>query len=131
MKGKASSSHNHDDRYYTESEINTKISTINNSLNSLNSNLKWKLLKSVTGTTSISFPDNFEELHIEVANTVNNVYAFNIPKIALTSTAKCYKIGSFSYSQGYYGNAIEINISTTCMYVITFLCKLWRQQYSN
>ena len=33
LSQKASSSHNHDDRYYTEAEIDSKLNTINNTLN--------------------------------------------------------------------------------------------------
>lgn len=32
LDGKAASSHTHDDRYYTESEINSKINTLNNNI---------------------------------------------------------------------------------------------------
>lgn len=39
LSGKANSSHTHDDRYYTESEINTKISELNSNITS-NSGLK-------------------------------------------------------------------------------------------
>ena len=35
LAGKAASSHTHDNRYYTESEINTKINTINTAINNI------------------------------------------------------------------------------------------------
>ena len=35
MNGKANSSHTHDDRYYTESEINSKFNAVNNDLTSI------------------------------------------------------------------------------------------------
>lgn len=37
--GAATSSHNHDDRYYTETEINTKFDTVSDSLNTVGDNI--------------------------------------------------------------------------------------------
>ena len=40
LNKKANSSHTHDDRYYTESEINTKVSTLNTAISTAESNAK-------------------------------------------------------------------------------------------
>ena len=39
MANKAPISHTHDDRYYTETEINSKINTINNNISTINTNI--------------------------------------------------------------------------------------------
>lgn len=36
LSAKANSSHTHDDRYYTEAEIDTKMSTVNSAITNLN-----------------------------------------------------------------------------------------------
>ena len=39
LSGKAAASHTHDDRYYTEDEIDSKVSTINGSISDLDTEL--------------------------------------------------------------------------------------------
>ena len=61
--GKASTSHTHDDRYYTESEMDSKITTINNNIDyTYNNGLAWR-----SGTA----PSNIDSLFIQGSYYLN------------------------------------------------------------
>lgn len=70
----------------------------NDSLSSLNANLKWKLLDSVIGSKQVPYPDHFEELLINVSYSIKGIsynYQTNIPKIAIPTGSDpiYYKVG--------------------------------------
>ena len=72
--------------------------------NNLNSNLSdhldWKLLKSVTGNTSVTLPSDFSELLVEVEapSSADYSYTFNILKSMLKTTNKRFFNGFYQTS---------------------------------
>lgn len=71
IDGKANSSHNHDDRYYTESEIDQKLSTVNTNINNITS-----------GSTPVK-----EAEHAESADTATNATNANHATSADSATS--------------------------------------------
>ena len=72
---------------YSESKIDGYSCDYANGL------VEWKYLGSVTGTTEITLPENFNELIILVERTSNNFYQYTIPKVMLTDTYKGFTHG--------------------------------------
>ena len=67
--------------------------SVNNSLNSLQQSNEWKLFSSLTGSKTLTLPNNFNELFITVsaqANSSNYLYSFSIPRIALSEGIKTF-----------------------------------------
>lgn len=61
--------------------------------------MPWELVKTETGTTSITLPESFHEIYIEVEDNFHNILlSVNIPKEELSETTKHYR-------QGYYKNS--------------------------
>ena len=87
-----------------------------------NSNLTWKLLKSVTGNTSVTLPSDFSELlvEIEAPTDSNYCYTFHILKSMLKTTYKRY-FGGFYYQNGANGSAsygvCKLSVSSTTLYL--------------
>ena len=76
-------------------ELKENVTQLNTDLNSL---LKWKFLKTVTGKTEITLPATFNELLIEVKdgrknNTVNQYHTLYVAYDMLTDNPKDYYNG--------------------------------------
>ena len=69
------------------------ISDVNGNL----SNIKWKLLGSVTGKSVIDLPSDFTELLVEVGVANRYYFTFNIIKDFLTDDVKMYTSGNYIY----------------------------------
>lgn len=66
----------------------------------------WKKLgNTVTGTTPISLPNDYNELHIIVRYQSSITYSFDIIKIDLTSSAQDFRAGHHATATGF-GSAI-------------------------
>ena len=69
------------------------INSIQDSFNSLQQSNEWKLFSSLTGSQTLTLPNNFNELFITVsaqANSSNYLYSFSIPRIALSEGIKTF-----------------------------------------
>lgn len=89
-----------------------------NVANEINNKFEWKFLKSVTGKTPISLPENFNELFI-CCNLNNDHYTNIIPKVILSTTSKNFNINGRKTSSSYGAGATsDISLSS---YVLRFL----------
>lgn len=89
-----------------------------NVTNEINNKFEWKFLKSVTGKTPISLPENFNELFI-CCNLNNDHYTNIIPKVILSTTSKNFNINGRKTSSSYGAGATsDISLSS---YVLRFL----------
>ena len=73
LSGKASSSHTHDERYYTESEVDTKVTSLNNALTTLSKAYLKNSLVIKIGRASDGGGENGTK--IEVNSGVTGIYA--------------------------------------------------------
>ena len=72
----------------------------NDSLTSLNTNLEWKLHKSVTGQEEITLPSDYRELYIVISPFDPEVFMTYVIKSALSDSSKRFHLGSCTfYSQ--------------------------------
>ena len=84
----------------------------------INNKFEWKFLKSVTGKTPISLPENFNELFI-CCNLNKDHYTNIIPKVILSTTSKNFNINGRKTSSSYGAGATsDISLSS---YVLRFL----------
>lgn len=83
-------------KYDGTTSVKDAISDLQTDVDTLNSNLEWKIAGSQTGTTAISLPDSFQELSVIVTFDAES-YTFNIPKIHLTSEDNVYTNGASSF----------------------------------
>lgn len=63
---------------------------LKNRIDELENKLEWKSAGTVTGTSPINIPDGASELIVEVLNSSNWTFTFNIPILSLSSTPKQY-----------------------------------------
>ena len=73
--------------------VNNSLGELSNSFNSLQQSNEWKLFSSLTGSKTLTLPNNFNELFITVsaqANSSNYLYSFSIPRIALSEGIKTF-----------------------------------------
>lgn len=81
----------------------------------LNSSLTWTALTPVTGTSSVSLPVNFKELHVVVDNGTGR-WIFNILKDELSSSNARYNTGAALQSgEIYYTSIAQIDVSTSTL----------------
>ena len=85
----------------------------------LNDNMKWKHWKTVYGGDYINLPEDFNELHIRVVDTVNIIgYTFNLIKSDCEDT--------IYYRNGYYNNSnyysiVSVKATSTTLAVVDFM----------
>ena len=79
---KANSSHTHDDRYYTETEIDTKISAVNSTISTHTSNTTVH----ITSNERINW--NAAKTHADSAHAPSNAQANVIESIKVNGTAQ-------------------------------------------
>lgn len=85
------------------------IKALNNSVNDLSSKTDWKLLKQVTGQTSVSLPMGWNELYIGINFSNKIYYTFYVPKLFVTGSTGIQIVNTYpSDSNGY----CNISVST-------------------
>ena len=100
-------------------DVAPKAVKIPDALNTLNSNLTWKLLDTKTGTTAIPIPSGAHEIFATLENPAKNIcFNFNIPVISLSASNKTYR-------QAYYTTAsnngtCSLDISTSSINMTGF-----------
>ena len=75
LNGKANSSHTHDDRYYTESEIDSKVSTLNTAINGKAASSHTHNYLTLKGTNTISSKTNDTVANWGAQNTGVHFYS--------------------------------------------------------
>ena len=80
---------------------------------SLNSNLKWKYHKEVTGKSTISLPTSFEELFIRSKYAGDNVVILIIPSVAIKSTNEVWNASGGYLNVNFNGANARYNVSKT------------------
>ena len=91
------------------SDISSIGGTITGAVSSLNSSFSWKLLKTVTGNTSIQLPDSYNEIIVDIENDVN-YFSINLSRAQLSSSVRYYREGYYKDSSS--SNAL-VTISAT------------------
>lgn len=92
-----------------EERIDAGFTEVNGKL----SNIKWKLLGSVTGKSVIDLPSDFTELLVEVSVANRYCFTFNIIKDFLTDDVKMYTSGNHVYYSTYQGYQVVINATNS------------------
>lgn len=94
--------------------VQEAIDKLDESVDTLNSNLAWKLAGSVTGTTHITLPQNFSELSIKLQNGNREYLFISVPRSQLsTEKIDCiigYSLGNNETYIEYYLSKSEFNI---------------------
>lgn len=86
--------------------------TLIGAINTNTAAIIWTALTPVTGTTSVSLPANFNELHVLVDNGTGR-WTFNLLKDELSSSATRYNAGAALQAGGsYYTSITQIDVST-------------------
>ena len=92
--------------------VQEAIDKLDESVDTLNSNLQWKLLGSATGTTHISLPSNFSELLVDLGiNNRAQSYSFSLIKNQLSDTVKRYRNGQYKSASAYAYAEIIVSLS--------------------
>lgn len=106
------------------SGIGASSLAVYNAYNTLNSNLKWKYWKSAFGTTSITLPEKYEELILEVERGESNIrYSIHVVYAQLTwtinnpGTELCFKAGQCTTSTNY--ESVSVIATTTYARIYT------------
>ena len=72
------------------------IDELATSVTELNSNMEWKLVEEVTGTTLVTLPISFNEILVIATRSDGNVSVqLNVPYIALFDTTKGFHAGAY------------------------------------
>lgn len=87
--------------------------------NYVQTNFTWELVNSVVGEESITLPDIFNELNIEVKYW-ETCGLFNIPRIALSDAEKYYLNGFYGASTSYGYFYINVSLSTVKIFEVYF-----------
>ena len=103
-------------------KLDGKIVKLDEKIANVNSNLNWKLLRTVTGKEAISLSDiNYNELLIEVQRGTSDVRCnFNIAKSQLTSVVKTFVCGGYLDSSAHTQITININLSSVSILGVDF-----------
>lgn len=90
-----------------------EIDKLQKSLQEVYKQNEWKrLITDARSEQSVTLPNSFNELYIEVAITgTSDIISANIPRTALSSTKKVFKIGSYFTSS--VNTGVVLNVSTS------------------
>ena len=112
---------NADGRYYELGQLETQkvdLTTINDAIDEIISNLKWKYWNNAFGTDSITLPEKYEELILEVERGESDVrYPINVTYAQLRwtednpGTELCFKAGQCTTSTNY--ESVSVIATTT------------------
>lgn len=80
---------------YPSRRVTYGDSNVKDELDTINSNLSWKLHDTISGVGTKTLPLEFEELCIVMQKTNSYSVSIHIPKIALDSTAQTFAGGSY------------------------------------
>lgn len=102
--------------YWTNSKA-LSVSNLNEFGDYVNNLKKWKYLRSTTGTTAISLPDDYDELLVIVDITPEFYidFTFNIPKLFLDSNNRQFVDGWYSNANSY--GSVTIRVNTSSLYL--------------
>lgn len=115
LNGKANSSHTHDDRYYTESEIESKVSTLNTAINGkANSSHNHVVFKNIT--SGYDYEGEFDEYPSHY-----HEYSLTLPTLNKGEIAICNIMIPFDASNFEIDCALFIKSPSDGTYIITDL----------